>query len=379
MRLAIIHYSAPPVIGGVERVIAEQARALSRLGHQVTLICGNDDACVEGITVVQAQELNPQASATFAALLQEQDAVIVHNLFTMPFNLTATRRLRELAAQSPQVRWFNWVHDVAAVNPAYQHLPWDDAEHQQLKQPVPNCTNVAVSEHRCREYLDLMQLPDSACQVIPNGIEVSKILQLTPRISDLIHAQSLWERDCILLHPTRILRRKNIEFTLRVAQSLRQCGQNVICLITGAPDPHNADGQAYARELEVLGAELDVGDTVQFLGKDGALTDEDVRSLYSISDALLFPSRSEGFGLPIVEAALHGLPVFCSDIPPHRELSQAVSVFFTLEAPPESIAGEIIRHQLVADRRARRHHLAAALDWSNLCKCQLVPLLEAVG
>jgi glycosyltransferase involved in cell wall biosynthesis len=37
MRIAILHYSKPPVIGGVERVIGEQAAALRRLGHEVKL------------------------------------------------------------------------------------------------------------------------------------------------------------------------------------------------------------------------------------------------------------------------------------------------------------------------------------------------------
>jgi glycosyltransferase involved in cell wall biosynthesis len=35
MRIAILHYTLPPVIGGVERVIRDQAGALQKLGHEV--------------------------------------------------------------------------------------------------------------------------------------------------------------------------------------------------------------------------------------------------------------------------------------------------------------------------------------------------------
>jgi len=37
MRIAILHYSKPPVIGSVERVIGEQAAALAASGHEVRL------------------------------------------------------------------------------------------------------------------------------------------------------------------------------------------------------------------------------------------------------------------------------------------------------------------------------------------------------
>jgi len=37
MRIAILHYSKPPTIGGVERVIGEQAAALTAMGHEVRI------------------------------------------------------------------------------------------------------------------------------------------------------------------------------------------------------------------------------------------------------------------------------------------------------------------------------------------------------
>jgi glycosyltransferase involved in cell wall biosynthesis len=37
----------------------------------------------------------------------------------------------------------------------------------------------------------------------------------------------------------------------------------------------------------------------------------------------VFPSRAEGFGLPIVESFWHGRPVICSDLDPMGELARA--------------------------------------------------------
>lgn len=47
----------------------------------------------------------------------------------------------------------------------------------------------------------------------------------------------------------------------------------------------------------------------------------ELQSLYASSTALLALSHAEGFGLPLVEAARHGLPVFARDIPVFREIA----------------------------------------------------------
>mgnify|MGYP001014275747 CR=1 FL=1 len=37
MRVSLLHYTLPPAIGGVERVVGTQAEALRSLGHEVSL------------------------------------------------------------------------------------------------------------------------------------------------------------------------------------------------------------------------------------------------------------------------------------------------------------------------------------------------------
>lgn len=378
MRVALVHYTAPPVVGGVERIIGEQAAALSRRGHDVTIVCGNVNAHVDGVTVVQASELAGSTGAPLSTVLQGMEAVFVHNLFTMPFNLLATQQLRLLDVEMNKTHWVNWVHDVAILNPAYMHLPWQEPDYQMFRQPAANCTNVAVSETRRREYLNLLRLPDSSCKVIPNGVDVAKVLHLTPRVTAMVDPLRLWDRDYVIVHPTRLVRRKNIELTLRITAGLQDHGLDVACLITGAADPHNADSVTYKKELDAYAHALELDDSVFFLGEDGPLTDEDVRCLYTVSDALIFPSKAEGFGLPIVEAALHGMPVFCSDIPAHRELSRCVAGFFALDDHNSSIVNLITQHPGVTERYERRLTVAGVLDWSRVCTHYLEPLLQSI-
>ena len=39
-RIALVHYSAPPVVGGVESVLAHHARLMADAGHSVQIIAG---------------------------------------------------------------------------------------------------------------------------------------------------------------------------------------------------------------------------------------------------------------------------------------------------------------------------------------------------
>lgn len=59
-------------------------------------------------------------------------------------------------------------------------------------------------------------------------------------------------------------------------------------------------------------------------------SDADIDFLYMHAAGLLFLSKGEGFGLPLVEAANHGTPIVCSDIPVFREIAGKFATYVTL-------------------------------------------------
>jgi len=74
------------------------------------------------------------------------------------------------------------------------------------------------------------------------------------------------------------------------------------------------------------------------------LSDGELLYAYGQARGLVFPSRAEGYGLPIVEALTHKLRVFASDIPAHREVGGPWCVYF----PPtdaNALAEKIIRFE----------------------------------
>jgi glycosyltransferase involved in cell wall biosynthesis len=56
---------------------------------------------------------------------------------------------------------------------------------------------------------------------------------------------------------------------------------------------------------------------------------QELAHFYSNALALLYPTRYEGFGLPLLEAMASGIPIFASDTPVNREIGAEAGIYFT--------------------------------------------------
>ena len=390
------------MIGGVERVLEQHARLLSEAGHEVIVICGVGQApdkrsgtpirlvivpelaashprvrvaqaeLTQGKTDAEHASLRTELVRKLGSLLHDCNVVMLHNVCTMPFHLPLTEALWQLAAELPQTRFICWIHDLAAVNPDYHipHFPpWD-----LLRRANDGFEYVAVSDLRQRQMSELTGLTPERNPVIPNGLDPMEELGLSPNVAHLVHSASLLEADIILLQPTRLLPRKNVELSLRVTAALRSRGVRICLLVTGAPDPHNAGSQPYSNHLLSLRNELQLREDCYFLGELFEVTEEDIRSLYLIADALFFPSFHEGFGLPMLEAALHRVPAFCADIEPLRHLPGAIP--FPQDSTPAEIASLIIRQMEAWPANSPRKAVVRNYAWPAVYRKYLAPLLK---
>ena len=60
-----------------------------------------------------------------------------------------------------------------------------------------------------------------------------------------------------------------------------------------------------------------------------AISDEYLERIYAVTTCLLFPSEGEGFGLPLIEAAQHRLPILARDLPVFREVAGEHAAYFS--------------------------------------------------
>ena len=72
------------------------------------------------------------------------------------------------------------------------------------------------------------------------------------------------------------------------------------------------------------------------------ISDEDLERVYAASTCLIAASHGEGFGLPLIEAARHGLPLLVRDIPVFREVTGDQACFFPDSREP-AVIGEAVQ------------------------------------
>jgi glycosyltransferase involved in cell wall biosynthesis len=80
-----------------------------------------------------------------------------------------------------------------------------------------------------------------------------------------------------------------------------------------------------------------------------SVSNEDLPNYYSNAVGLLYPTRYEGFGLPLVEAMASGVPILASDIAINHEICQEAATYFSV-GDSERLALQM--HQLLTDPQA---------------------------
>ncbi|HEY5895408.1 MAG TPA: glycosyltransferase family 4 protein [Chthoniobacterales bacterium] len=376
MEIGILHYSMPPIVGGVERVIEAHARLFLQHGDRVRLYHnGRQQSVLNGflgtaVPGMGSQEPFEERCDEIVRFFERRplDCLIAHNVFTMPFDLAATAALWRLADRMPVI---SWVHDLAAASPF--HRIGSSAAENLLRRHPSNATVVAVSHLRANAYQALTGYPVSA--VIPNGMDVLGSIGLSPYLRQRLDLCAS-EAFPVFLHPARILRRKNFGLGLRLTAALRDKGLNPLYVITGAPEPFTGKQAAYRAELDKIIAENHLENSVVFLSDEGALTDSDVRALYGMADALFFPSEEEGFGLPVLEAGAQRLPIFCSENQPLADLARLNGLVFPPSTDPAALAADIVVFLSRDPANRVCKIIRDKYNWRTIFRNSILPLLQ---
>ena len=405
----LLHYAAPPVVGGVEQTLAHHARHLLAAGWQVHMAAGRGGPDLPGLhfhleprfdsrhpqvlAVQQAlaqgrvppafEALRNALRAALAPLVAQVQVIVAHNVVTLHKNLALTAALHDLATRPDGPRLVAWCHDFAWADELYRPalhpgFPWD-----LLRTPWPRTRYVAVSEPRAAALADLLGLPRPAIAVVPPGVDPAAFYKLEPFTQALVQQLNLWQAEPLLLLPARITRRKNIGFALRVLAALREAFPRARLVVTGPPGPHNPANQAYLAELLRERADLGLERHAHFLYQHGPggrplhLPPEVVADFYRLADVLLFPSRREGFGIPVLEAGLARLPAFVADLPELRAAGGPfVDAFFSPDETPQTVAARIAR-RLEADLPYRqKRRVLTHFRWAYIVQARVLPLLQ---
>jgi len=172
------------------------------------------------------------------------------------------------------------------------------------------------------------------------------------------------ERDLpprFLLYPAQTWPHKNHVRLIEAIASLREKDLRVTLLCTGQHTQHYG---ALKRRVEELG----LSEQILFLGYVDAAT---LAAMYRRATALVFPSRFEGWGLPVVEAFAFGLPVVASNATVLPEVAGGAALLFDPH-DTRSMADAIARvwqdEPLRSSLRGRGLIRAADLSWDRTAR-----------
>lgn len=154
---------------------------------------------------------------------------------------------------------------------------------------------VAISECTKRDICELGNVDPQRVDVVYQSC--------SPRFSEEPDASKMWSvRDKYVLPDRYVLcvgsieERKNV---LLAIQSLHYLPEDVSLVIVGRQTPYSDRVHEYVLEHRLHSR-------VQMLHN---VPDDDLPALYRMADCFVYPSRYEGFGIPIIEAISQGLPV----------------------------------------------------------------------
>lgn len=125
---------------------------------------------------------------------------------------------------------------------------------------------------------------------------------------------------------------KNLEIVLAAVQSLKRRGL-VLDHQLAMVGPQVKKGGGLIGETRA--------NSLSWVKKLGRVTDEAMYALYSSADALVFPSKYEGFGIPVLEARSIGCRVITTDTPELREAGGSDAVY--VEPTRDGVAAGIER------------------------------------
>ena len=218
---------------------------------------------------------------------------------------------------------------------------------------------LTISEESARDLRRYYRVPESRIRVTPLAADPA-FFEIAAR-----RCPEPFLLCCSTLHP-----HKNLENLLRAFADVRRVRPEFRLVVTGI--------HGFASEsIHALRDSLGLGDAVDF---PGWIARDKLYDLFARAWAFVYPSRFEGFGLPVVEAMAAGIPTACSDIEPLRSISADGALRFD-PLSYTSISAALFR--LIGDDELRACLTAAgpirasAFSWRRTAQETLTALEDA--
>ncbi|MFH0979420.1 MAG: glycosyltransferase family 4 protein [Candidatus Roizmanbacteria bacterium] len=407
-KIALLHFAYPPNIGGVEIMVKEHVEILTNLGYDVTVVTGSGEETDRRIKMVVIPEL--QSVSSFNPFLQEKildkgiiddefyklaaiidqglektlekiDIIVIHNMITIVRNLPFVHAFKNFVKKYPKKKYFGWTHDHSYINEFQikdlSKIVNSKLEKELLTTPIKNLTYILISESFREPFVRLMGLHDGETVVIPNGIDIKYFLEIDDLIWEIIDKYQLLKKFPLILSPVNILERKNIDYCFDIIYALKKTYPKISYIITGKPSSHRSTLEYYDRLKKKID-DLGLKDNVMFFNDflNRALMRSEIHDLYQIADMVFFLSKSENFGLPLLEAALTKTAILVSDLKVFREVGGEFVKYLDYKTVSAEKAAELVKNFIEQSLRVKLNYRSRTqYDLKTILKEKFIPLL----
>ncbi|HYC86844.1 MAG TPA: glycosyltransferase family 1 protein [Chryseosolibacter sp.] len=219
---------------------------------------------------------------------------------------------------------------------------------------------ITVSNYEKQRILNRIKIDDKKIRVIYNGIDDQRF-----RIKNLDSFQSCQVQNRYSLPANFILflgntsTRKNASRVIESFCIYASREDNPLPLVTPGLSMNFVSG---------LLAKLGQQDKIKYIITPGYIRDEDLPAVYGLSTLFLFPSLSEGFGMPVIEAMASGTPVITSNVSCLPEIAGDAAVLVDptrAQAIADAISVVLTHPDLRITKIAAGLKNAARFSWSN--------------
>jgi glycosyltransferase involved in cell wall biosynthesis len=228
-------------------------------------------------------------------------------------------------------------HDVLAITSALGEVPENrvSATGRKLQQMILSGLKqaqfiVCVSTHTQQQMLRVTGRPASSSAVVLSSLPYPYSPMPREEAIQRLDALGYDARQPFLLHVGSSTWYKNRLGLLRIFDRFHKLPGQATARLLMVGDPLAGEVALYIRRK---GLESRV---VQL----GGLSNEDLRATYSLAEAFLFPSLTEGFGWPLLEAQACGCPSFATNRSPMTEVGGSAAMYFD-PADPDAAAAII--------------------------------------
>lgn len=369
MKVCLLSKMYPPVVGGSGMYAYEIANGLAEIGHEVDVFTQStgDDRTLdvhENVTVyslakarrylVTFETLYFSARARFAVDFDEYD--VIHGTL-MPASTVALSD--RLGIDTPLVL----TSHSFALSEVFAHSPEKPADYllkfafHPMNVVMDNVAArsadriVAISEEMRGQLVEKYGLNERKVTRISHGVDTERY-----RPREEVHP-AVSEDKLTLLFVGRLISRKGADLAVEALAATDR--DDVELLVAGTGRLEN--------DLKQLARERGIDDRVQFLGY---VPDEDLPLLYASTDATLFTSNYEGFGLVFLESLASGTPVIGTPAGGIPDIVENGKTGYVNAGDPEAFAERIEEladqpERLTAMSQAAREEVDGR-DWADV-------------